>query len=109
MPNAGLGELEEAILLNVLSQGAEAFALEVRRAIQGSTGRTVSRGAFYTTLERLERKGLVRWEDREPSDARRRGTQRRFQVTPAGVEALRQAREHLRSRWMRLGKALGER
>jgi len=109
MPDMGLGELEEVILLGVLSQGARAFSLEVRREIERTTGRAVSRGAFYTTLERLERKGLVEWEALQPVNARRKGTQRRFSVTPAGMEALRVSREHLRARCLRLGEALGDR
>jgi len=55
--NASLGEFEQTILLVILGDGDSAFALEVRREIEEETGRRVSRGAFCTTLERLERKG----------------------------------------------------
>jgi len=96
-PNSFLGEFEQMVLLAVLQQGEEAFALEVRREIEGSAGRSVSRGAFYTTLERLEGKGLVRWTEDTPSDPRRNGPLRRFQVTPEGLEALRTSRRAFRT------------
>jgi DNA-binding PadR family transcriptional regulator len=109
MPELHLGELEQVVLLGIMEQGAQAFSLEVRRGIEESTGQTVSRGAFYTTLERLKRKGLVEWEASEPRNARRKGTQRRFSVTPAGLEALRSTRATLHARWMQLEQALERR
>lgn len=96
-PVAFLGEFEQMVLLAILQQGARAFALEVRREIETSADRSVSRGAFYTTLDRLERKGLVRWEERQPEDSRRSAPLRRFEVTQEGIEALRTSRRALDS------------
>lgn len=90
-----LGEFEQMVLLAVLQQGERAFALEVRRELEQSAGRAVSRGAFYTTLDRLERKGFVRWEERRPTDSRRSAPLRRFEVTAGGLEALRTSRRAL--------------
>ena len=108
MPEVELGELEQVVLLGILAQSDQAFSLEVRREIEEATGQRVSRGAFYTTLERLKRKGFVEWEVCQPRNARRKGTQRRFSVTPAGLEALRSTRATLHTRWMRLDQALEE-
>jgi PadR family transcriptional regulator PadR len=106
MPEVELGELEQVVLLGILAQGDQAFSLEVRRAIEEATGQRVSRGAFYTTLERLKRKGFVEWEVSEPRNARRKGTQRRFAVTATGLDALRSTRATLHARWMRLDQGL---
>lgn len=103
-----LGEFEQTVLVAVLRTQPEAFALEVRREIEREAGREVSRGAFYTTLERLERKGLLAWEEARPAYARRSGLQRRFSVTEKGMERLRQARRALEETWARLGQALEE-
>ena len=92
-PKSFLGEFEQMVLLAVLQQGERAFALEVRREIERSADRSVSRGAFYTTLERMERKGFVTWTDEETDDTRRGAPLRRFKVTPSGLEALRDARQ----------------
>jgi DNA-binding PadR family transcriptional regulator len=94
-PKLFLGEFEQMVLLAILQQGDRAFALEVRGEIEGSAGRQVSRGAFYTTLDRLEKKGLVVWTEESPSDPRRGAPLRRFQVTPAGIAALRESRKAL--------------
>lgn len=91
-PNSFLGEFEQMVLLGILQERDEAFALEVRREIERSADRTVSRGAFYTTLDRLERKGYVRWREAESDDPRRTGPLRRFEVTPEGLAALRASR-----------------
>lgn len=88
-PKNFLGEFEQMVLLAILQQREQAFALEVRREIEESAGRKVSRGAFYTTLERLERKGYASWSKAKPDDARAGGELRRFEVTEAGLEALR--------------------
>ena len=92
-----LGEFEQMVLLAVLQQRERAFALEVRRELERSAGRSVSRGAFYTTLDRLERKGFVRWEERRPDDSRRSAPLRRFEVTDDGLAALRASRRALQA------------
>ncbi len=97
-PNAFLGEFEQMVLLAILQRRDAAFALEVRQLLEERAGRTVSRGAFYTTLDRLERKGLVTWTAEE-APPRRSGPLRRFQVTPDGVEALQESRRALQTLW----------
>ena len=55
MAKGFLGEFEQMVLLAILQQGEQAFGLEVRREIERSANRKVSRGAFYTTLDRMEK------------------------------------------------------
>jgi PadR family transcriptional regulator PadR len=102
-----LGEFEQMVLLAILQRGEEAFALEVRRELEERADRTVSRGAFYTTLDRLEQKGYVRWTKATPEAARGRAV-RRFEVTDAGLEALRVSRAVLRELWRGLEDVLEE-
>jgi DNA-binding PadR family transcriptional regulator len=88
-----LGEFEQLVLLAVLRLGDEAYAVSIRQAIEEAAARTVSRGALYTTLERLEAKGFLKSRIGEPT-ADRGGRARRYQqVTPTGLRALRAARE----------------
>ncbi len=54
-----LGEFEQVILFSVLRLGDEAYGVAIRDVIKDQTGRTVSSGAIYTTLGRLEERGLV--------------------------------------------------
>jgi PadR family transcriptional regulator PadR len=88
-----LGEFEQLVLLAVLRLGDEAYAVTIRRSIEEAAARTVSRGALYTTLERLEVKGLLSSRMGEPT-ADRGGRARRYhRVTAAGMRALRAAHE----------------
>jgi DNA-binding PadR family transcriptional regulator len=109
MNDTQLGEFEQAVLLSILREGPNAFALEVRGGLERDSGKPVSRGAFYTTVERLGRKGLLTWETLRPEGSRRATKQRRFSLTPDGLEALREAKRSLKARWARLDEALGER
>ena len=91
-PKSFLGEFEQMVLLAVLQQGESPFAMEVRREIEEIAGRKVSRGAFYTTLHRLERKGYLSWTEERPENPFRGSSLRRFRVTSEGVTALRESR-----------------
>jgi PadR family transcriptional regulator PadR len=86
--------LEEQILLAVLRTGDEAYGMEVRREIERVTGRDLSIGAVYATLDRLESKGLL-GSRRVNIDGESR---RRFEVRRPGARALahtHQMRERL--------------
>ena len=56
-------------------------------------------GTVYTTLRRLERRGMVegRWEDPEVAEAERRPRRRYYQLTRAGSSALQTACDHFES------------
>jgi DNA-binding PadR family transcriptional regulator len=86
-----LGEFEVLVLMAVLHLGEGAYPPAVRSAIEGRTGRPVSRGAVYVTLDRLESKRLLasRLEAAESGTA---GRQRRFyRTSPRGLHSLRRA------------------
>ncbi len=108
MTTSPLGEFEQLVLLAILQQGETAFGLEVRGEIERSAGRSVSRGAFYTTLDRMERKGYLAWEEATPADPARTAPLRRFRVTPAGLAALRVSRRALLALWRGLDEVLEE-
>ena len=54
-----LGEFEQVVLLALLQLGETGYGLTIRREIHKRTRRSVSLGALYSTLNRLEGKGLV--------------------------------------------------
>ena len=82
-----LGEFEQVVLFAV-AQMDDAYGAAVREEIVRRTGRVVSGGAVYTTLARLEDRGLVvsRWG--EPTPERGGKRKRHFRLRPAGREAL---------------------
>ena len=94
-----LGEFEQQVLLVILRLKDEAFGPDISRELEDRAGRRVSRGALYTTFDRLEDKGLIRWRT-IPGNAARDGLPRRlYAVTAAGITALRAAREVVRRLW----------
>ncbi len=103
-----LGEFEQRVLLAILRCDRNAYPIDVRKEVARASGHEPSRGAFYTTLDRLEAKQLVRWTA-EGGDGRRDGLpQRRFTVTADGVKALRASRRALLELWRGLDEVLGE-
>jgi DNA-binding PadR family transcriptional regulator len=108
MSRALPGEFEQRVLLAILRAGDEPTALEVRRELERVLGREVSRGAFYTTLERLEAKGRLTW-DTSPGRRERHGLpERRLAVTEQGLQDLRAARQSLLHMWRGLEGLLDE-
>jgi DNA-binding PadR family transcriptional regulator len=83
-----LGEFELIVMLAVLRLGDEAYGVTVRREIETRTGRDVSIGAVYATLDRLESKGCVRSELGDPTAERGGRSKRFFRVTGKGVSAV---------------------
>jgi PadR family transcriptional regulator PadR len=94
--------------LAILRLGSEAYGLTVARELEQQADRRLSRGALYTTLERLETKGLVRWK-LEPVGTERRGLPRRvYSVTARGLAALRMSQQVLHRMWHGLEHLLKE-
>lgn len=88
-----IGAFEEQVLLALAHLGDDAYGMTVRRAIESRTGRDVAIGAVYSTIDRLEQKGLV--ESRlDAGGSERSGRARRFiALSPEGAAALRRSRE----------------
>lgn len=83
-----LGTLEQMLMFAVVRLGNEAHGLRIRREIEEVTGKTISPGALYTTMDRLEQQGLISsWiSDETPSSGGRR--RKYYQVEPEGAEML---------------------
>jgi PadR family transcriptional regulator, regulatory protein PadR len=92
-----LGEFEHLILLAVMRLGKEAYGMLVRREIESCTGRDVTIGAVYATLDRLAAKGLVSSRLGEATAERGGRAKRLFRVTGTGVQALNRTRHDLTS------------
>jgi DNA-binding PadR family transcriptional regulator len=90
-----LGEFEHLVLLAILRLGTDAYGMRVRREIDERTGRDVSIGAVYATLDRLADKGLVTSHLSDPTPERGGRAKRSFRLTGAGANALNRARQDL--------------
>jgi DNA-binding PadR family transcriptional regulator len=105
MPRGGLlGSLEFIVLLALMRLGDDAYGMTVRQEIESRTGRNISIGAVYATLERLESKGYVSSRTGEPTAERGGRAKRHFQLEARGQQALRASRDAIRSMTMGLKK-----
>lgn len=103
-----LGELEQLILLTILRLGPEAYGLSIARELEAQAGRRLSRGALYTSLDRLEAKGLLRWKLEAGGPERQSLPKRVYAVLPRGIAALRSSQRVLRRMWRGLEHILKE-
>ena len=92
-----LGSLEQIVMLAAMRLGSDAYGMTVRREIETRTGREISIGAVYATLERLEAKGYVRSFTGEPTAERGGRAKRHFEITAAGERTLRASQDALSS------------
>lgn len=94
-----LGEFEQVVLLAVVRLKKEGYGLSIRREIEGRTGREVSIGAVYATLERLQTKGLLTSWDGEATPVRGGRSRRHYALLLEGAQALRLSRAMMDRMW----------
>lgn len=90
-----LGEFEQVVLLAVLRMKGNGYGMSVRREIESRTERSVSIGAVYATLDRLEGKGYLASSEGDATPVRGGRARRLYAVPAAGIAALRESREML--------------
>ena len=105
---AFLGEFEQMVLLAILQLEGRAYGPNISEVLEARAGRQVSRGALYSSLDRLQQKKALRWRIEGTTSERGGHPMRRFEVTAAGVKALRASRQALTSLWSGLDHVLGE-
>jgi PadR family transcriptional regulator PadR len=91
-----LGSLEEQVMLAVVRTGDDAYGMNVRRELEAVTGREITIGSVYATLDRLEAKGFVSSSRVAGGDA---ASRRVFAVTPAGARSLALTRDTRERLW----------
>ena len=90
-----LGEFELLLLLALLQAEDEVYGVQIRAVIEDRTGLTVSPGAIYTALDRLERRKLVSSRLGEPTEQRGGKRKRYYRIESAGATLLRQSQQAL--------------
>lgn len=85
------GEFEQLVLLALARLGDDAYGVTIRRELVERAGRRASFGAIYSTLRRLEAKGLVRSQKGNPEAVRGGRAKKYVRLTARGKVALQQA------------------
>lgn len=96
-PPSPLGEFEHIVLLAILRLEDRAYGVTIRGELAERAGREVAPGALYTTLDRLEDKGMVESRLGDPTAERGGRARRYYSVTTNGLRAIAAAQRALRS------------
>jgi PadR family transcriptional regulator len=94
-----LGAFEQALLLAILRLGGDAYGRAILHEAQESLRREVSAGAVYTTLDRLERRGLLRSRLAAGTPVRGGRPRRYYAVAAEGIRAINDAHKTLSDMW----------
>jgi DNA-binding PadR family transcriptional regulator len=99
-PSNYIGEFEELVLLAILHQSDNAYGVTIHEALEEATNRSITIGSLYTTLSRLEEKGLVESWTGEPTAERGGRAKRHYRVKGSAQTLLKDvqaARQRLMS------------
>jgi PadR family transcriptional regulator PadR len=94
-----LGAFEQIVLLAIVRLGEGAYGVPIRHEIEKRTGRSVSVGALYSTLDRLEAKRLVHSWFADATPQRGGRSKRYFRLLPDGAQALARSKTMLDRMW----------
>lgn len=99
MSGKHLGEFEQIVLLSLIRLNENAYGAAIRQLLHELIGRDVAIGALYSTLERMEKKGLVASKLGEATAERGGRAKRFFSITAEGQSALKRARNAMDTMW----------
>ncbi len=103
MAKVFLPELEMYVMLAIARLQPDAYGAVVRQEIESRAGRPVAIGALYTTLGRLEDKGLISIREVLPKEGERGRPRKYCALTQKGHAAL----EHSMFKLGRMAAGLG--
>jgi len=82
-----LGEFEYLLITSAAGLADKAYGAAIREEIEATTGQKCSIGALYTTLDRLETKGMLQTWMGDATPQRGGRAKRMVRVTPKGAQA----------------------
>ena len=94
-----LGTFEQAVLVAILRLRDDAYGRAILKEVQARLDRDVAVGAVHTTLERLERKGLVSSRLAAGTPIRAGRVRRYYSIAAAGVRSLNESRAVIDGIW----------
>jgi PadR family transcriptional regulator, regulatory protein PadR len=85
-----LGEFEYILITAASNLGDNAYGAAIRDHIHSTARRSCSIGALYSTIDRLETKGLLKTWLGESTPERGGRAKRMVRVTPTGIRAAKE-------------------
>lgn len=109
MPHDSLAEFELLVMLAALRLGPEeAYTVSIADDIERRAGRSVRRANVYTTLQRLEKKGMISTRLGDPRPERGGRPPRLVAVRPEGIAAVRTTTDAIQAMAVDLDDLVGE-
>ena len=87
-----LTRIEEILLLIIHQLGSDAYGVSIKRTLEDLLGKSVSVGAVYVPLDRLEKRGYLKTWQGDPSPERGGRSKKYFKLTPQGLGVLRETK-----------------
>ena len=98
-------DFEQQVLLAVWRLEGRAYGASVRDELEERVDARVAQGAVYTTLIRLEKKGMLQSQLSDPTPVRGGKAKRIFSITEAGRAGVREVRRAMDRLWEGLPSA----
>lgn len=104
-----IGQFEQLVLTAILSLSENAYGISIHAKVSElAAPKTVSLGAVYVTLDRLEDKGLVASWLTEPTAERGGRAKRCYRLEGLGERALRESAVTAKRVWDAFVEAVGK-
>ena len=108
MPES-LGQFEQIILTAILSLHDKAYGVTIHeKAVQLATPKSISLGAVYVTLDRLEDKGLISSWLSDPTPERGGRSKRFYRLEALGERALEESATTAKRVWETVEEIWGD-
>ncbi|HEY7443707.1 MAG TPA: PadR family transcriptional regulator [Vicinamibacterales bacterium] len=102
------GQFEQLVLTAVLTLGENAYGVSIYKKVKElAAPRSVSLGAVYVTLDRMEDKGYVTSWLSDPTPERGGRSKRQYRLKAAGEKALQESAVAARRIWDVVSDAWG--
>ena len=90
---------DEILLLAILRLGDNAYGVTIRQQVFKTTGKKLTFGSLWVSLDILHRKGLVEKKMADPTPQRGGRGKIYYSLTPAGWMALRRVQKFQKKLW----------
>lgn len=94
-----LSRSDEILLLAVLRLGDNAYGVTISEDIYRRTGKKLTFGSLWVSLDILHRKGLVEKKIADPTPKRGGRSKIFYSLTPSGLHSLRQVQKFQKDLW----------
>jgi len=90
---------DEILLLAILLLEENAYGVSIRQQVYEKSGKKLAFGSLWVSLDILFQKGLIEKKMTGPTPKRGGKSKIHYSLTPAGLDALRRARDFQKSLW----------